>query len=258
MVITIIATLLGLMLPAIGAAKETARRAQCANNLRQIGLGLTNYHSVHRAFPVGCTQRRTLRISWLVHLLPYIEQQNTWRRFDFGEKYNSEINVEAASDVIATYVCPSTSRVEWDRVGPTTGDVNRNGRYDPGDDLAFADYGGMFGAALIEPFMNGVLIWDKPIRDRQIPDGLSHTIMVGEDTGRGAGSDGQWANGENVFDIAAMINTMQDNELWSDHPHGVNVTFCDGSVHFLRDDISVETLGKLATREGREYIDIRQ
>ncbi len=83
----------------------------------------------------------------------------------------------------------------------------------------------------------------------------SHTIIVSEDTGRGGSLDGQWANGENIFLEQNSINIQQNNEMWSDHPGGVNVLFCDGSVHFLAETMPVELLAALCTRACGEIID---
>src|SRR5262249_19079311 len=155
--------------------------------------------------------------------------------------YNSAENRAAAGTIIPLYLCPSTAWLAADRTGPTTGDINGNGHWDPGDDLAFTDYGGSFGFSGLErPYMNGVLIYERAVAIAQITDGTSHTLIVLEDTGRGAAFDGQWANGENVFDTSGPINDRslpsyrwQDNEPWSDHPLGINALFCDGSVRFL-------------------------
>ena len=251
-VIAIIGTLVALLMPAIGSSRETARRAQCANNLHQIGLGLNNYHNVHGTYPVGCYLRKTKRIAWSVHLLPYIEQEATWRAFNFNYAYSDAQNHAATRQVIPVYLCPSTATLRPDRQGPTSGDRNGNGQYDPGEDMAFTDYGGMFGAGSVLPFMNGVLVWDTPIRQQQITDGLSHTIIVAEDTGRGPAMDGEWANGENIFDVMGKINQTQDNEIWSDHPSGSHVLTCDGSARFLSDQTSTTILFALCTRANGE------
>jgi prepilin-type processing-associated H-X9-DG protein len=137
-----------------------------------------------------------------------------------------------------------------DRNGDRTGDRNRNGLWDPGDELAVTDYGGMAGSAIsgAAELMNGVLIYDRPIAARDIRDGLSQTILVAEDTGRGASMDGEWSNGENIFDQSGPINSLQNNEMWSDHPGGANALFCDGSAHFLSASITADAIGALCSR----------
>ena len=82
--------------------------------------------------------------------------------------------------------------------------------------------------------------------------------LSGEDSGRGALFDGQWANGENIFDQGGPINSptlQQNNEMWSDHPGGANALFCDGSVHFLSTVIDLETLASLCTRNCEDTVD---
>ena len=82
-VIAIIGILIALLLPAVQAAREAARRAQCSNNLKQIGLGVHNYESAHKAFPAGNYQ--SVHGTWLVGLLPYVEHQALFDRYvDYG------------------------------------------------------------------------------------------------------------------------------------------------------------------------------
>ena len=95
-------------------------------------------------------------------------------------------NRAAAGTVLPLYLCPSTTRLASDRVGNTTGDINHNGAWDPGDDLAVTDYGGNYGFfGLNKPVMTGVLVYETPISIKKITDGTSHTMIVAEDTGAG-------------------------------------------------------------------------
>ena len=96
-----------------------------------------------------------------------------------------------------------------DRQGNYTGTVFP---LTPGNWHACSDYGGMFGAGLLLPYANGTMLYDRSIAIRQISDGTSHTIIVAEDTGRGNNMDGEWADGENIFDQTEQINQLQDNE----------------------------------------------
>ncbi len=267
--IAIIGALVAMMVPAVQASREAARRASCANNLRQVGVALLAYHDAVGVFPSGALDRKTgskpkaRQLSWCVLVLPFIEEGNVYDRFDLSKAYNSAENRAAGGTIIPVYLCPSTVTLAADRKGDTAGDVNRNGHWDPGDDLAFGDYGGNFGfSGLNRPYMNGVLVYERGIAIAQIVDGTSHTIVVSEDTGRGPAFDGQWSNGENIFDTSGPINDRslpeyrwQDNEMWSDHPSGVNVLFCDGSVHFLFEQIDLETLASLCTRNGNEVVE---
>jgi prepilin-type N-terminal cleavage/methylation domain-containing protein len=268
-VIAIIGLLAALLVPALQASRETARRATCANNLHQLGIGLQAYHDYVGTFPSGLIERnpgskpKARQLAWSVLLLPFIEQGNVYDLYDRSKSYKAVENRTAGSVVIPAYLCPSTARFAEGRTGDTAGDVNRNGHWDPGDDLAFTDYGGNFGfTSPGRPFMNGVFLWDRAVAIRQITDGTSHTIALAEDTGRGASMDGQWANGENIFDTSGPVNdrslpdsVAQNNEIWSDHPGGAEVLLCDGSVRFLIDELNLEVLASLCTRNGGEVLE---
>ena len=116
-------------------------------------------------------------------MLPFIEETSPFARFDFHYGYDSVANRVAAGTIISVYNCPSTTTLAFDRHGDTTGDVNGNGQWDPGDGLAFIDYGGNFGfSGFNNPYMNGVLIYEQSIAIAKIRDGTSHTIIVSEDT----------------------------------------------------------------------------
>ncbi len=259
-VMAVLGTLVGLLLPAIQAAREAARRSGCANQLRQLGLGLVNYESVHGTFPIGCVEcyyrlpppRRQL--AWTVPLLPFIEQQAVADRYHTEQRFDASANLAAAGTVISTFLCPSTHRTE--RQGPTTGDINGDGDWDPGDDVAYTDYGGLYGVSFdtleILPEHEGVMVYERAIAPRQISDGLSRTAVVGECAGRTHVWDSQWANGKNLFDQTYNnpINESQDNELWSDHPGGVQLTFCDAHVAFLSEAVDQAIVLSLLTRQG--------
>lgn len=259
-VIAIFASVLGLLLPAIQSARESARRCGCLNNLRQIGLALGCYESNHAEFPMGCLEcdyqlpfpRR--QIAWTVPLLPYLERRSLAERFDWTLPAMAPANADVGSAELNVLLCPSTRRTQ--RNGPTTGDINGNGVLDHGDHLAFTDYGGIFGVSFdtptILPAHRGVMVYEQPTLARQIKDGLAHTVIVGECTGRNHGQQGEWINGQNLFDhrFDKRINETQDNELWSDHVGGVQVVFCDAHVEFVADHIDQQALIAMLTRQG--------
>lgn len=285
-VIAIIAMLVTLLLPAVQAARAAARRTQCSNNLRQMGLGMLNYESVNNHFPPG--QKRVapnaMPMAWSAFFLPFIEESAISDRIDFKKPLTDEVNWAATATHIPSYLCPSTGRrsilrTNDDRIG----DLNRNEQVDRklGEGMACIDYLGISGPgknirrADGEKYRrnHGVLIGlkDYPperleprkIRTQQIIDGLSKTIIVAECSGRGAFRDGAWeldgawAAGENVSAVKLPINpSPRDNwdaeEIFSDHPGGAHTLFCEGSVKFLSEDIEMALLAAVCTRDGQE------
>jgi prepilin-type processing-associated H-X9-DG protein len=261
-VLAVIATLVAMLLPAIQSAREAARRQSCQNNLRQLGIAMVAFESLERTFPVGCLgcdyrsppPRR--RLSWMAYLLPYTENSALAERMDWNESYNSSANREVGGAVLSFLLCPSMTRSE--RTGLTTGDVNHNGRWESGDNLAYTDYGGLFGVGYptdeILPEHRGVMIYEIPTSAHQVSDGLSKTAIVGECSGRDYQQQAEWIHGHNVFDQQHNlgVNVTQDNELWSDHPGGVQVVFCDAHVEFLTDGMDQGALISRITRQGND------
>ncbi len=264
-VIAIIGILIGMLLPAIQQVREAARRAACQNHLRQIGLGLANHEATHQFFPAGCIEcdfrlpAPRVQLAWSATLLPFIEQQSIHDQISFKHRFNAIENRDAGGSVLAVYLCPSTTTTK--RTGMTTGDRNANGQWDPGDNLAFTDYGGLFGVGfdLPEPLPEhvGVMVYETPVKAAEIRDGLSNTALVGECTGRDGQFQSEWINGQNLFDqrFNIGINETQNNELFSDHPGGVNLVFCDGHVSYFDEAIDQDILIATLTRDGGEIID---
>lgn len=256
-VIVIIGTLVGLVVPAVQTARESARRFSCLNNLKQMGLALESYHAGFRTFPVGQYVDSNGH-GWGSAILPHMEQVAVFDKLDFGQPYFHPANRSAGETIIPTYLCPSAATRANDRVG------NRSWG------LGAIDYGCMLGAVapLAAPpnsdrtipytESRGVFPW-PPLGSRRpgvscdhaaITDGASHTIVVGEDSGRGIRDGGVWIAGASLIDQQLPgINLTNDNELFSDHPSGVNVVLADGSCHFLADTIDLKVLVALCNRD---------
>src|SRR6186997_1863252 len=105
-VIAIIGILIALLLPAVQAAREAARRAQCLNNLKQIGLGMATYENSHKSLPIGAYAGSTLG-TWQVGILPYVEMQSAFIQWQQGATYSSAQNKRVTTLRIPALTCPS-------------------------------------------------------------------------------------------------------------------------------------------------------
>jgi len=187
-VIAIIGILIALLLPALSITRESARRAQCANNLMQLGLALGAYESAHEVLPPGTidtagpvlSRPPGYHMSWIVQLLPYIEQPNTYRAFDFTKSVYDPVHVGPREQPISMLVCPSSSA--W------------------GSDFMISNYAGCHHdvEAPIDVDNHGVLFLNSAIAYDDILDGRSQTIMLGEkliDVDDQGNTDLGWASG---------------------------------------------------------------
>jgi prepilin-type N-terminal cleavage/methylation domain-containing protein/prepilin-type processing-associated H-X9-DG protein len=243
-VLTIISLVTGLMLPAVQASRRAARRVQCQNNLRQIGVGLTAYHTAYGSFPPGGIEwrprgdRTKRQLAWSAFLLPFLEEQTLADSLDLTTPFDSPENARGAAQVVSVYVCPASQR----------GAQLVQGR-------GPCDYGGIYGERITSPNdpPKGVMLYDKRVSLGGVTDGAAKTLIVGEDC---RFDDGQWINGRNIFDQAYAINAAPDieNDIRSDHGAGANVVLCDGSVHFLSETMNLSVLAALCTRAGGEMI----
>jgi prepilin-type N-terminal cleavage/methylation domain-containing protein/prepilin-type processing-associated H-X9-DG protein len=204
-VIAIIGVLVALLLPAVQAAREAARRSQCGNNLKQMGLGLQNYHDTFNNLPIGARARGTngaataIGPSWLVSILPFCEQKNLYELLDVRERVNGEgynvanMQLQAKNAKIGYLVCPSTSLPTQDTynnhllVVPSyvgiTGAIGVEGAagapatYWP-DELAARNKPASAGAGRISG--GGLLLPNQSLNMAAAADGTSNTIIVGE------------------------------------------------------------------------------
>ncbi len=244
-VIAIIGALLALLLPAVQAARGAARRVSCTNNLHQIGVALQNYHGAHKCFPPGGIEPISAKwpkgrqIAWSAMLLPFLGEEPLHGQIDFRKPFNAEENAVAAATVVSAYVCPSVIRTSM-----------------LVEERAVCDYGGIYGERITSPNNppKGTMLYDRVIRMRHILDGPSCTLIVSED---GGFRDGQWINGRNVFDQAFAINQAPEfeNDIRSDHSGGANGLLADGSARFLSEEMDLETLAAICTRQGRELVE---
>jgi prepilin-type N-terminal cleavage/methylation domain-containing protein len=220
-VIAIIGILVALLLPAIQAARESARKSSCRNNLHQIGVAIHNYESAFGKLPPGYqyqkgSQGNALGYSWSLMILPFMENQAMYDAFDFTKPIYDNINIAVREKHIDELLCP-------------TDDVSPTGFVEMGDErYAMACYVANFGAPDLDEDQEQLLApdgrkWGPFYRNsktklREIIDGLSHTLMVGERQNgpfRTAGSHGVHINYETTW--AGCVRDIDDNE--DDHGH---------------------------------------
>ncbi len=243
-VISIIGILVGLLLPAVQQVREAARKIQCQNNMRQIGLALQNYHAAHHSLPPGCMQWRPFRgdpklknLAWSAMILPQMEQTNVQNLVDFGYAFDHDKNAVAAITPIPTYLCPSVPAKETKR--------------------ARTDYAGIYGQRISTRTNtdNGVFIYNRPIKYREILDGITNTMAVAESV---YGPDAEWINGNNVFEQSGGINDPKawigDDEIRSKHVGGAMVLFNCGRTQFASNSMELQLVAALISRDLGEII----
>lgn len=293
-VIAIIGILVALLLPAVQAAREAARRMQCSNNLKQIGLAMHNYHDVYRALPIGTNGYVANRgwgngrdgWSWVARILPQIEQNSIYDQLD---RLTGAINGSptAGGDLrtghLSAMTCPSESE-DFEEVGianwqsPLHNYVAcfGNTRFDA------ANHGGVTG-------QKGLFEIDRSAAFRDCTDGLSNTLLLSEiitpeevniwgSIGRTAVSQGAGFTTFNTPNSASndisnrcytrlsgsmpVLCTDVGDDDWrqnvyaprSWHPGGVMVTLGDGSTRFISETINLNTWRGRGTRNGGEVL----
>ncbi len=220
--------LVALLLPAVQGGRERARRAQCMNNLKQIGLAIHNYHDTWKCFPAAVLtdEEGTPRRSWRVAVLPFVEQNATFDAYRFEEPWDSPNNQALENFRPPAYACPSD---------PTIGPAETNYVMITGQ--------GTVGG---EP--------NEKVSFKEITDGTSNTIMAVEVAGAGI----SWLEPRDmsIDEAIAYITDPSSTGQTHAHPGGVNVLIADGSVHFISSTIDRQTLRAMMTRDGGEPVSI--
>lgn len=174
-VIAIIGILVGLLLPAVQAARESARRMQCSNNLKQIGLAFHNYESSHKKLPSGRSPGASL--STFAALMPYMEQTNTYQLIDFNVSATHANNTAARAVNVPTLLCPSDPV----SIIPVAGWAGTNYRSNQGSSILNSQPSATPGGTNYGmPAPNGPMVPDLYFKIGQITDGLSNTAAFSE------------------------------------------------------------------------------
>jgi prepilin-type N-terminal cleavage/methylation domain-containing protein len=295
-VLGIIGLLISLLLPAVQSARESARRIMCANNLKQIGLALHHFHETRGFFPPGAisgtntqaatTTSKRLAIpsgvthGWAPFLLPFVEQQNLFDRYDFQFDWRDPANQVVRTTPLAIFICPSTP-------GRNRIDAFNSAQFGAVD-AAVSDYGvnnaidhQLFRLNLIDFESSranlGVMRPDELHSFADILDGSSNTMWVCECSGRpqryvagglslagGRRSGAGWTDRQNEFIThgyspsglstpgPCAVNCTNDNEIYAFHKGGALSMFGDGSIRFVSTDVEIRIIARLITKAGRE------
>lgn len=182
-VIAIIGILVALLLPAVQAARESARRMQCSNSMKQIALGLHNYHTAHRSFMWGISDRQSEwgvqggldRNCWMHALLPYVEQTALYDRFmDQQKKGISALNWDLRDTVVSVSICPSDPTQAKTKTGSDRSNQGFSGN------MVLCAGSTDFGTRFSTNHMDGLFYSRSKVRIDDIRDGTSNTLMVSE------------------------------------------------------------------------------
>jgi prepilin-type N-terminal cleavage/methylation domain-containing protein/prepilin-type processing-associated H-X9-DG protein len=280
-VIAIIAVLIGLLLPAVQKVREAAARAQCSNNLKQLGIAVHSYHDAAGYFPVDAgpgyqySTTNAPNWSWLARILPYVEQQNLYTSCGIPTA-NLNANLAGIATPVKTFLCPSdlassgTPRTDGADLGGTPlGQTNYKGVC--GSNWAWGSFPNTVNGnnnGLDQG--NGIFFrtdYTRPLKMVNITDGTSNTFMVGEDIPSiNPWCDWPYFNAATGTVAIPLNNGMQSGQPgfqnpgdWPDlysfrsrHSGGANFAMADGSVTFISQSISLTTYRALGSYAGGE------
>lgn len=289
-VIAIIGILVGLLLPAVQAARGASRRMACSNNIRQLVLGMHTYESTYRQLPAGYLHKpgppgpmrmaNHMGFAWGSAILPQIEQPGLYSQIDFNRPIFDSENLEARETAVATFLCPSDTYSD-------EAFVVRDESVEPQERYAAASYAANWGPS--SPLVNlddtplmsrGVFYRNSRTKFRDIIDGLSNTLAIGE---RGNGPlplSNPSVGGHSNFETSWIAAVRDVDDLPDDHGHMVlfetqfrpnqidgddkglsaphvglcQFALCDGSIRTITVQINAKVYDALATRHGHEVI----
>jgi prepilin-type processing-associated H-X9-DG protein len=218
-----VGVLTALLLPAVQQAREAARRTQCKNNLKQIGLALHNYHDTYGTFPPAYLADASGKPmhSWRVLILPFLGEAALHSEYKYSEPWDGPSNSRLLARMPRVFACPSQPNSNGP-VGTTTA------------------YAAVFGNECV---FRGA----EPVRIMDVTDGASMTVIVGEVDSVNI----PWMKPDDV-DITKHPALGDPAGFSSKHTGGVHVLMCDGSVRFVALTVSPQTLNAIFTRAGGE------
>ena len=218
-VAVILLLLIAFLMPPMRNARGAARRTQCKNNLKMIGLALHNYATDHGAFPPAYTvDERGQRLhSWRTLILPYLDQKDLYAKIDLSKPWDDPVNTSARQTAVTTYLCPEVARsFETTYLAVVTPE------------------------SFLQP--------TKPAKVDEIKDGTSETLMVIEVP---AAKAVHWMDPSDADDslLSQIFSLPKPN-----HETGTHAGLVDGSVRFLGKNIPASTLHALITASGKDVV----
>ncbi|WP_153558992.1 DUF1559 domain-containing protein [Roseimaritima sediminicola] len=282
-VIAIIGVLVGLLLPAVQAAREAVRRISCKNQLHQIVLATHNYHDTFNRLPAGWESPNRSGEpgwGWAAAILNQLEQTPVHDRIDFTQAVDAPVHVPLRDHVLDVMICPTDPGPDQFLLGEAEGDGHGHGHDDHdhahGDEnvddthgmymVAKSNYVGVFGTFDLHdaPYAgDGMFYGNSALRFRDAIDGTSSTLLIGERSSRLGGSLWQGviheANAAEARIVGVADHAPNDpighfEDFSSQHPGGVNFALLDGSVRFLADTVDLRVFQALATRNNGEVV----
>jgi prepilin-type N-terminal cleavage/methylation domain-containing protein len=284
-VIAIIAVLIALLLPAVQKVRAVAATAECANNMKQLGLALHQYHDHYRCFPTPAGAFGWQGIvgppGWMYQILPFVDQNTIYQQ---GQSTDAGLQWETWSIVVPTYLCPSDPRLHAGGIWVPWPDFRSL------QNFAMTSYNGVVGKSS-EPNDNnewdGVFGRTLGVRLMQVQDGASNTLLVGERPPSPNEYWGWWASNIADTSLWAVTSTpaaldlppdsnndgtgtpcpdrtyfsdgnlsdfCHTNHFWSFHHSGANWLLCDGSVRFFNYSAGITVIPPMASIDGGEVI----
>lgn len=250
-VLGIVAILLGLMLPALQQAQQDARMAGCKNNLKQIAIGLHNYHDTYNCFPPGFVSKEShagsgRRYGWQASLSPFLDQAPLFNQLNFSAPPADPRHTALAKSVIPVLRCPADRTPATNPLRGDLGTSNYPGNNGPTSFPRWAPLGGSdFWPGTVESPMrtDGLFARNTRVGLRDITDGSSNTVMVLERSFSSGAAI--WIG---VTDVSHEEDTLVDmshssrpnasrSSSSSQHKGGVNLVMCDGAVKFIANSI---------------------
>lgn len=293
-VIAIIAILIALLLPAVQQAREAARRTQCRNSMKQIGLALHNFESTYKTFPMGQRGNSVSYANWKVELFPYLDQATVYNKLNVNDVYNP---VELRNLVLPVFRCASATAQDTQPDAWVTWWTNYNHQVSSYQGImgAYPDPNGATGATFPSNYGGwwsgtGMLVANRTTRIAECSDGTSNTMIVGEQSGRVGTQDLRngyytpWGGVTSTYKVEEMTSSntpdlwgmgltcvayannsksapaganatyMGNSILNSEHVGGITALYTDGSVHFISDNINFQTFQKICVRNDGQVV----